>query len=363
MISEFNSETVSSSEGLEKLREEWNTLEPARSSPLCRWEWFYSGALAFHCRNHLKTVVVRRAGRVAAVAPLVEVSVPTGSYLTFIGSATLHEPCDLIYDDLPALEFLIKCLYDLGLPCYYERLPLESSTSEKIGLIFHGRGVVIQKSAGSTCYLPMLQRSWGVFLAGMPSKKRYDVKRVYKRAEDAGTVHCEIISPDPDNLPGLLEQVFSIEARSWKGEVGSAILSNPTMETFFRRYCALAVEEGYLRIAFLTLQDSPAAALIGAVLGNRFWVFKIGYDAQWSRFSPGILLINETIRYAFQKGFQAYEFLGSDESWIQQWTGKENLHQHSLVAFYPYNFQGALRLATDGGKFLWRRVTPALRKH
>lgn len=356
LTSEFTFEIVRSIKRFESLREEWDTLVITRSSPLCCWEWFYAALLAFHHRDNLYTVALRRKEKIAAIAPLIEFSRPSGNYLAFIGFAALHEPCDFIYDDFQAMESLLVCLCNLGRPVYCERLPLESSSSEAITRALCGSGFVIKKSVGASCCLPLLQPSWEDFLARLSSKKRYDIRRGYKRAQAVAPIHCNLITPDAHTLPSLLDKVFSIEARSWKGRVGSAVLSNPAMKSFFDRYCKIASEKGYLRIALLDLGGSLVASLIGAVLGNSFWVFKIGYDEHWSRYSPGILLINETIRYSLDNGLKSYEFLGTDEPWIHLWTGNNNVHKYELVAFYPYKVSAAARLATDAGKFLLRRL-------
>jgi CelD/BcsL family acetyltransferase involved in cellulose biosynthesis len=352
---------VSSPDVFESLRSEWRTLAAAQSSPFCRWEWFYSAVLAFHNGKHLKTIVLRRDGQIAAVAPLLECSTRNGPNLTVIGSAALHEPCDLLYIDRPALHSLVNCMCELGRPIYLDRLSLESETRAGILPLLQKKGFTIRKSAGPSRFLPVMGRSWDDFLDGLPSKNRYDIRRLYRRADNFGKVRCDIVSPTPSKLNEILEKVFDIEALGWKGKAGSAIRSNPNMEAFFRSYCAFAAEEGYLRIALLTLQDRTVAVMIAAELGSRFWVFKIGYDPEWSRFSPGILLMNETIKYSFQKNLQGYEFLGSDEPWIHLWTGKKNSHPFYLVAFYPHNARGAACLATDAGRYFGHKIYRSLR--
>jgi CelD/BcsL family acetyltransferase involved in cellulose biosynthesis len=357
----MKSELVTSMARFEGIRGEWNALEPARLSPLLRWEWFYAAASAFHKKSHLKLTVVRRADRIAGIAPMVEVPGLYGKALAFIGSGALHEPCEMICGDLSVLEPMVEGLLRIGSPFVLEGLSLESSLNRTLVSILKPRGRLVQKETGATCFLSTARGDYEGFLAGLPSKRRYDLKRLYHRAGEAGPVHCEIVNPAPGELQDYLDKVFEVESKSWKMEAGSAILANPEMEDFFRRFCAFACEEGYLRIALLRLQDRVAAAMIGAELGGRFWIFKIGYDEEWSRYSPGILMINETIRYSFEKNLVAYEFLGSNESWIHLWTGKDNLHPKFLVAFYPYNVRGGVKALVDASRLIARRLSNSLR--
>ncbi len=95
--------------------------------------------------------------------------------------------------------------------------------------------------------------------------------------------------------------------------------------------------------------------LFGVVFQGRFWVLKIGYDEEYSRCSPGILLIHETIRYAFTNGLKSYEFLGSDENWLHMWT-KDNIRRHISIGYYPFNFIGLKRLSIDLLGFAAKRL-------
>ena len=94
------------------------------------------------------------------------------------------------------------------------------------------------------------------------------------------------------------------------------------------------------------------------VHGKRLWAIKIGYDEKFSRFSPGTLLINETIRYAFEQGLEALEFPGSEDSWKRQWTHR--CHQDVTAHIYPYTPRGLVALCFDLYRFA-RKKTRAWR--
>ena len=127
------------------------------------------------------------------------------------------------------------------------------------------------------------------------------------------------------------------------------------LNTFYKQYSYLAAQSKILRLCFLFIDDTPVAMLFGVVFQGRFWVLKIGYDEEYSRCSPGILLIHETIRYAFTNGLKSYEFLGSDENWLHMWT-KDNIRRHISIGYYPFNFIGLKRLSIDLLGFAAKRL-------
>ena len=343
------------------LRDAWNALEPAVTSPLLRWEWFYSAAEAFHQKQRLHLIVARRGKDVLAVVPLVERARGFGKRLEMIGVAPLQEPCGLVCDNASAQAAIVDALQRTGLAVVLERLDGQIVRDRSIVSLFKDRGRTVSKETGGTCFLPLLNDSYDKYLEALPSKRRYDLKRLERRGSTAGPFDCRIFNPRPHELDRCLDTVFAVEARNWKGAYGSAILCNPAMEQFFRVFCHHACREGYLRLAFLSLQGNTAAVMIGAELGRRFWVFKIGYDDRWAQYSPGLLLTNQTVKYAFDRGLETYEFLGSNEPWIRLWSGKDNVRPKFLLAFYPYTVQGAMRLGVDGGRFLLRKIRHRLR--
>ena len=54
----------------------------------------------------------------------------------------------------------------------------------------------------------------------------------------------EIHTPDLCELPELLDTAFEIEAKSWKGEAGTALAHDVHRAVFYRQYAEAACVEG-----------------------------------------------------------------------------------------------------------------------
>ena len=138
---------------------------------------------------------------------------------------------------------------------------------------------------------------------------------------------------------------MAVEAKSWKGDAGTALAYDGRRAEFFRHYVRQAAREGILRICLMHIGDSPAAMQIAVEQQQGFWLLKIGYDAAFSTASPGLLLMRETIRYAAAAGLKTYEFLGRAEAWTTVWTSQER--STVTVRIFPFTGRGLAALAAD----------------
>ena len=86
-----------------------------------------------------------------------------------------------------------------------------------------------------------------------------------------------------------------------------------------------------------------------------YWQLKIGYDERYAKQLVGLQLQLQTIEWTGQQGYQRYEFLGTAEPWIREWTG--SVHSYSTVLFYPLNAAGFSALLLDGAGGVRRKLT------
>jgi hypothetical protein len=56
-------------------------------------------------------------------------------------------------------------------------------------------------------------------------------------------------------------------------------------------------------------------------------------------------LMFETLKEAFNRKLDAFEFLGTDEEWINIWPHKT--HKFISLAYFPFNFKGITALLAE----------------
>jgi len=338
---------------------EWNALAKLFGSPLLCHEWFIACAEVFYDKEDLRIVLVLSQGRIVAIAPLAIVRKKGIEYLELLGSSFLDEPCGLLYDSHDSLEVLFRAILDLERPFYLHKIPSDVSVLRLLSNLIKRKAIFIERSAANTAYVD-INSSWESFYNSLSSKRRYDLRRAQRRAEQFGKVSIRIFSPKLETLDNDLNIASKIEAAGWKSGRGSALLVNARLNKFFRVYCATTCKKQILRLGFLSINDIAVAMLIGLEYSSRFWVLKIGYDEKWSRCSPGIQLIHETIRYAFDKSLKSYEFLGSDEPWLRMWA-KDSLRHYSSLGVYPASLHGLCGISTDIVCFIYRKLCDKVR--
>jgi CelD/BcsL family acetyltransferase involved in cellulose biosynthesis len=273
----------------------------------------------------LRVVQLEERGEIVAVAPL------TGraGVLELLGARDLYEPGDFLYRDEVALDELAGHVARLGPPLALHRTWADGDAVKALRGAFRGRGVVLRRPAGET---PRLTLPKGRIEDRFSARRRADVRRARRRAEELGPVLAEVLSPGPADVGALLEEIVAVEAAGWKGARGTALAQDAERRRFFEEYAALSAAEGSLRVARLRIEDDTAAVQLAVEQAGRLWLLKIGYDERFARCSPGTLLMLEAANWASERGLDAIELLGGRESWTRFWTHEER----PCVALYAY---------------------------
>lgn len=328
------------------MAEEWDVLAERVGIPTLSYAWIVAGVEAFHAEDQLSIVTVRRRGELVGLAPLVERRCGAAVRLELIGVSFLYEPSGLLYRDDEALAYLIEALCQMRRPIALARVPVESAVASRFdrGPLASHPGILMKGGISYSLMIP-ISSGWIAYLEKLSSRRRYDLRRARRRAEQRGPVTVRIFCPKEDELAAGMKEFVRIEAMGWKGRRGSSLKQRPAMRQFFEQYALQASRAGVFRFAFLDVAGIPIAAQLAALYADRYWVFKIGYDEAWSHCSPGWQLLGETIQYAFEQKLASYEFLGSDETWLHGWITERRGYQ--TISYYPLTWRGLYGLTVD----------------
>ena len=352
-----NYTVITTKDEMDKFFHLWNGFNTS-ALPTQHYSWIEACVYTFNSTQEVSLVVYGSLDKPFAFAPLVQ-SKNTLRRLEVLGLKELHEPVDLICQDSQSLEGLVKVLTQLGLPFILGRLPAESTTIGAFIKGFSRKGLcVCRESIGYPSI--QLTESWLLPEQNLSTQRASDLRRGIRKAEKVGPVTTEIISPQLNELDYLLDQIFTIEANSWKGKMKTAVIQNVDLGTFFRRYAELACQSGILRICLLRIGGTIAAMQFAVEYNNQFWLMKIGYDEQFGFCSPGNLLLRDSIKYAAEHGNTKYNFLGVIEPWTLNWTKSES----SCVSlrYYPYSLPGIKAMVVDFSWSLYQKVKKRMQR-
>ncbi|MCC7418479.1 MAG: GNAT family N-acetyltransferase [Acidobacteria bacterium] len=306
--------------------------------------WVTACAETFVPPDRLRLFVFGCLPQPAAVAPFVERR-SFGRRLELLGPGEVHEPMDLIFQNETVLNELLRALLERRLPIVLRRVPADSETLPALRRAWRGGGLVVSRPARSYPFLELDSRWTGQDPPLGSSKRRSDLRRARRRAQEIGPIACEVTTPAPEDLPPLFDEMVRVEASGWKHAAGTSLAADRPRAAFFRRFAAAACRAGILRLCFLRIGGRPAAVQLAVELDRRFWLLKVGYDDRFQRCSPGSLLLAETVRHAAQRGLRSYEFLGVGEPWTEAWT--DRVRPHVDIYAYPWSRRGGTALAAD----------------
>jgi CelD/BcsL family acetyltransferase involved in cellulose biosynthesis len=151
--------------------------------------------------------------------------------------------------------------------------------------------------------------NWDSFLGSRSKKLRREIvhdERIL--TERHGLVVRR--TTDPGTLAADLDVLFALH----RARFGDESSFSPR-EAFHRRFAAVALAAGWLRLWILEVDGRPAAARYDFSYGNVYHAYNGGRDPRWSNLSVGLVLRKHTLEAAFAEGATAYRFLRGDESY------------------------------------------------
>jgi CelD/BcsL family acetyltransferase involved in cellulose biosynthesis len=124
----------------------------------------------------------------------------------------------------------------------------------------------------------------------LPRKKLKELGRQLRRLGDDGAVAWDV-ARDPAAIGAALADFLALEVAGWKGRAGTAAARSPEIHTLLQAAVSALAREGKAEITRLMLAGRAIAALIVLRSGDTAWCWKIAYDEQHARASPGVQLM------------------------------------------------------------------------
>jgi CelD/BcsL family acetyltransferase involved in cellulose biosynthesis len=204
-------------------------------------------------------------------------------------------------------------------PTALEFLKVPATTRDAIAVAAEQTGYRVVSSIMQRSPYLDLSGTWEDYERSLRPKFRQSLRRKKRRLGDEGGISIETLD-GRENLEKALDEGFAVESSEWKEREGTAIASDVPTRTFYTAVARWAAEKDWLRLNFLRLNGIPVAFRFDLVADGSYYHLKGGYDPAYGKFSPGLVLQHETVRYAFEQQLATYEFLGADEPYKMLWT-------------------------------------------
>ncbi len=287
---------------LRSAAEEWNDLWQRSSGalPTGRAEFIADWVEQFAPQAKFTALAVEHDGQLVAGLPLVERQV---ARLVKAGSLPSNSSCwagGLLVDPTSNVADAFSTLLSevRRLPwsmLWFDMAPLESAgwrqflaamDELKFSYQAHERFQI-----GTIQIVEQFDRNWDAYEAAWSGNHRRHLRKALRRAESEGGVELQLVQPrTAGELEPLLREGFEVEHRSWKGTAGSSVLSDAVMWQFYLRQATELARCGELELAFLRYEGRAIAFEYGWSSRGVYYTPKVGFDSEYSRFSPGQLL-------------------------------------------------------------------------
>jgi CelD/BcsL family acetyltransferase involved in cellulose biosynthesis len=134
----------------------------------------------------------------------------------------------------------------------------------------------------------------------MSAKRRKEWRRQRRALErELGATATTV---DRSSDPDACEEFLRLERESWKGDAGTALASTPEGIAFFREMCSTSARDGILQMLALEVGGRTVAMQCNLLDGRVLFGYKVAYDRELARFSPGAQLEVDGIRVFHESG-------------------------------------------------------------
>ncbi len=323
----------------------WDDLweRSADALPTGRAEFIAQWLEQFVPQAKFLALAVEQDGKLIAALPLVE---RKKARWVAVGSLPRNDWCwagqllvDLSSDFSLALAALVAEVCRLSWPLlWFDTVPLEQTGWKHFLAALAEAGITHAADErfriGTVEIADQLNRDWQAHQDRWSGNHRRHMRKALRRAEEEGGVELEVQRPRRiDEVEPLLHEGFEVEHRSWKGRKGSSVLASPVMWKFYLQQAVELTQRGELELAFLRHRGRAIAFEYGWSLRGVYYTPKVGFDDEYSQFSPGQLLRYLVLQDAFSRpDRRSIDYFGPLSDATAKWTTRSYPISRLIVA-------------------------------
>jgi len=155
----------------------------------------------------------------------------------------------------------------------------------------------VVESSFFRAFISVSERTGDYLSKALPRKKIKEYRRQRKRLSELGCLTINTVAKDEN---GTWAKLFlDLEAKGWKGRRGDALKISSATRGFFQDLVEHFSSRDRAILQHMRLGEISIAMKCSFISadGNGSFAFKIAFDEEFAKFSPGVLLELENIRY------------------------------------------------------------------
>lgn len=339
---------IDSIEEFRKYKNVWNDIEnnDKRYTPWVSWEWHDKFIKYFLGNGELFILLVYKGNDLLAICPFMKIinkykwlfKCKTIKYMgnmhsqvcNIIFSSSGREDKKLIANKIAKYfleEYRDWDIIDLEMiPEEEEYYGLFSDAGKKCKL-----KLLIRNMKGDW-YLDKINYPFSEYYGNLSRKRRKDILRCKRNMEGKGKV-AFFVRRDGNELNCYLDMYSKIRSKSWKGEEKDS--------EYLRECTKMMSEKGWLRLAFLFINNKPIACEKWVVWNGIAYGWDGIYDLEYSKDSPGTIINKEIIEYMIDEEKVSEIDMGiGDDEYKKIWAPKRRERRQLVI--YNRHLRGVI---------------------
>lgn len=135
----------------------------------------------------------------------------------------------------------------------------------------------------------------------LSAKARSAFRRKKRRIEDDyGTWRTDILHSSDIHIETYISHLIDVEAKGWKHDQGSSLKQQSDVAQYFKEAAIAASAQKRFVIAISFIDDEPVSAMSGFVNDGKLYIYKIGYNEKFKKYSVGEATMMDLIEYAHE---------------------------------------------------------------
>ena len=163
-----------------------------------------------------------------------------------------------------------------------------------------------------------LPATWDDFLGMLTGKQRHEIRRKLRRLHEAAEVNYRVV----EGFKEVMDELETFLALFGLSRSDKAAFMTGQMNTYFRSLAEAMAREKLLKLYFLDLDDTPAAAVMCFDYSSTVYLYNNGYDGRFSSLSVGLLSKVLSIKESIRRGKKKYDFLKGTEEYKHRLGGR-----------------------------------------
>ena len=363
----MNFRIIRDHDGLRSISGAWNDLfDRSLSASVMQSYGWISAYLASDCfcTDGWGCAIAEEAKRTVAVLPFQQqvggalgetsITYPISGHLNICDVLLADDADDQILVDL--LRFVMVTIPRTA----YIDLPRVPSYSRTLSIL---------ANTNELSFLNLGPSYSGAFVAPVPCYAEYEkslsrnfrsnLSKARNKLKDFSEYRVEVLQRGTP-VRHALSRFAALEDSGWKHDAGTSIASVPGLFDFYEDALVSLDESGLVEWHFLSADDIDLAGHVAFRTRDRLVLWKLGYQEQYRKMSPGSLLLAEVIAMESTKHDGVEIDMTTEQPWYENWKMR-NRPYAKIRIYNRRTFAGALYWLLDRSRIL-ARSSPTVRR-